>query len=71
MDDGNSGTVTNEVNLVNDPAIRNIPTLRSAVITNFPAATEGNMFRFMITAFNKEGSCNSLLSSILYAGVPN
>jgi hypothetical protein len=70
MDDGIGGTITNEVNSVNDVFIRDIPTLRSAVITAFPVSTEGNTFRFKVRAFNKEGSVDSLVQSILYAGVP-
>lgn len=71
MDDGAGGSIINEVNAVNDPAIRSIPTLRSATITVFPALTSGNTFRFIVTAFNLEGSTNSLITSILYAGVPS
>jgi hypothetical protein len=71
MDDGNGGTITNEVNTASDPLIRGIPTLRKAVISTFPTSTTGNTFRFIIRVFNKEGHQDSLQVSILYAGVPD
>jgi hypothetical protein len=70
-DDGAGGTITTEVNTNNDPAIRGIPTLRQANITYFPIGSEGDTFRFMVTAFNNEGSTDSLSTSIIYAGPPD
>lgn len=58
-DDGTGSTVNVEVNSINDPLIRDIPTLKKAVVTNFPAAGEGLTYRFMIQVYNKEGSSNS------------
>lgn len=40
--------VTTEVNSVNDPAVRNIPTLTQLVVTYFPALTDGFTFRFTV-----------------------
>ena len=45
-DDGAGSAISTEVNLANDPLVRDIPTLDRLVVTNFPAATEGNTFRF-------------------------
>lgn len=70
-DDGAGSAITDEVNSVSDTLVRNIPTLNSLVVTNFPVSSEGLTFRFQITVFNKEGSSLSNIGSILYAGVPN
>lgn len=43
-DDGTGSQVFTEVNTASDPAIRNIPTLGQATITNFPADSEGLIF---------------------------
>jgi len=43
---GDLTPITTEVNLANDPAVRNIPTLNQFVVTAFPANTEGFTFRF-------------------------
>jgi len=40
--------ITTEVNLVNDPAVRNKPTLTQLTVTSFPANTEGFTFRFIV-----------------------
>jgi len=63
--------VTTEVNSNNDPAIRNIPILRQATVTSFPVTPEGKSFRFMVRVFNKEGSADSVYTSIVLAGVPD
>lgn len=55
MDDGNGGVLVNEMNAPNDVNVRNMPTLRKLVVTNFPANSGGQSFRFKITAFNREG----------------
>ena len=43
-DDGTGAQIFTEVNTQSDPAIRNIPTLSQATITNFPADSEGIIF---------------------------
>jgi hypothetical protein len=43
---GDLTPISTEVNVVNDPAVRNIPTLNQFVVTAFPADTEGFTFRF-------------------------
>jgi hypothetical protein len=53
-DNGAGGPVTTEVNVVDDPAVRNIPTLRELVVTNFTGVI-GSSIRFLITAYNEEG----------------
>ena len=58
-----------EVNSLNDPLVRNIPTLRSYTVTNFVGGN-GQSFRFKVTSYNKEGSTDSQFASILLAGPP-
>jgi len=43
---GDMTPITTEVNLANDPAVRNNPTLNQFVVTAFPTNTEGFTFRF-------------------------
>jgi hypothetical protein len=38
--------ITTEVNLANDPSVRNRPTLNKLQITYFPTLTDGFTFRF-------------------------
>jgi len=70
-DDGLGGDIVTEVNLVNDLAVRKMPTLRKLIVTNFPANSGGKSFRFKITAFNREGKTDSGISTYILAGVPN
>jgi hypothetical protein len=44
MSDGTSDGIFNEVNIVDDPAVRNIPTLQSFTITAFTMANIGSTF---------------------------
>lgn len=69
-DDGNGGDLIQEVNSVNDVAVRNMPTLRKLLVSNFPANSGGKPFRFKVTAYNREGQTDSAISSYLLAGVP-
>ena len=41
------------------------------MVSNFPANTGGNPFRFKITVYNREGETDSGIASYLLAGVPN
>lgn len=70
-DDGYGGDITTEVNLVNDLAVRNMPTLRKLLVTNFPSNMGGKPFRFKIVSYNREGQTDSGISSFLLAGVPS
>ena len=70
-DDAIGSDVTTEVNANNDPAVRNIPTLRKLTVTNFPVGSEGLTFRFKVTALNKEGATDSGYTSIVLAGPPD
>ena len=70
-DDGEGGEVVTEVNTDNDSEIRNNPILRQATITNFPAGSVGQYFRYKMVAFNREGSTDSALVTVLNAGPPN
>jgi len=42
--DGLGGPITTEVNSISDSNIRDKPTLRQTVITNFPANSSGKVF---------------------------
>ena len=47
-DDGSAGAVSTEVNTGSDTNVRDKPTLRSMLITNFPADGMGKTFTFQI-----------------------
>ena len=70
-DDGQSGEVVTEVNTDDDPTIRNNPILRRATITNFPTDSVGQYFRYKVVVFNREGSSDSPLVTVLNAGPPD
>jgi hypothetical protein len=60
------------VNSAQDPAVRDIPTLRELVVSDLPTGKEGEYIRFSIRAFNREGNVDSnSYSTIFYASVPN
>jgi hypothetical protein len=50
--DGENGSITTEVNSDQDTNIRDKPTLRQMVITNYPTDARGNTFMYQIEAFN-------------------
>jgi hypothetical protein len=54
-DDAEGGDLITEVNLANDLAVRNMPTLRKLMVTNFPLNSGGKAIRFKITVYNREG----------------
>ena len=71
-DDGNSGTITTEVNTSNDPAIRGDPSLSGVTITNFSTGTEGSAFRIKVTAFNSGGrQADSGIQTFILASIPD
>ena len=43
--------IATEVNTLNDPTVRNKPTLVELLVSNFPTSTEGFTFRFQIKVF--------------------
>lgn len=45
-DDGANGSIDTEVNSANDANVRDLPSLNSFAVTNFPSSSEGNTFRF-------------------------
>lgn len=47
-DDGQGGDISTEVNLVEDPAVRDLPSLNQLTVTNFPADSLGLTFRFQL-----------------------
>lgn len=47
-DDGNGANIDVEVNTDNDPAVRDLPSLNSLRVTDFPANSEGKTFRFQV-----------------------
>ena len=70
-DDAQGSDVTIEVNEDDDPNIRNDPVLKQATITSFPTDTVGSFFRFKMRVFNREGSSESALITLLNAGPPD
>ena len=69
-DDGTGNQIFTEVNIPNDPAIRNNPVLRQVSITNLPALSEGKIFQVKVTVFNREGSAQSPAFRIMNSGKP-
>jgi hypothetical protein len=69
IDDGASLLPTTEVNMVNDPSIRYIPTLRSAIAI-IPITEIGKTFTFSLHVFNREGSISSVNVCFLFATIP-
>lgn len=70
-DDGSGGEIITEINISNDLAVRNMPTLRKLMANNFPIGNGGKPFRFKVTAYNREGLTDSGIATYLLAGVPN
>ena len=71
-DEGDQTDPQVEVNLDDDPGVRNIPTLRQLEVTNLPSGKEGEYIRFKLRAFNREGWTDSgTVSSILMSAVPS
>ena len=56
---------------MNDPNVRNITTLTSLIITNFPADSTGNTFFYQIEVFNYVLSSLSDTSSYILADIPS
>lgn len=70
MDDGQNGPISNEVNTNNDPLVRGLPSLNTLVVTNFPANSDGDTFRFQIEVFTTQRSGLSDVGFITKASVP-
>lgn len=70
-DDSVGGDVDIEINEENDPLIRDKAILKQATVTNYPANTVGNFFRYKMRAYNREGYTESALVSFLNAGPPD
>ena len=70
-DDSIGGDVDVEINEAEDPLIRDNPILKQATVTNFPANTVGNFFRYKMRVYNREGSSESALITLLNAGPPD
>jgi hypothetical protein len=70
-DDGNSGSITTEVNSANDPLVRNNPNLSSLNVTSFPVGGLGSKFRFIVTAFNAVGSSKSPVVTGVLSDLPS
>ena len=50
-DDGVGGNIDTEVNLDDDPAVRELPSLNTLAVTYFPVSTDGQTFRFQVQVF--------------------
>ena len=69
-DDGASGPITTEVNSDSDTNVRDKPTLRELIITNYESADVGKTFVYQIQAFNVVRSSLSDTSSYIFGSVP-
>jgi hypothetical protein len=69
-DDGVTGDPTIEINSDNDIAIRNKPTLRSA-IASFDTADLGTKYTFQVRVYNREGETISNSISYLFSTTPD
>ena len=70
-DDGITGSATTEVNTSTDTNVRDKPTLRSLLITEFPADGLGKTFTFQVQVFNVVGSTLSNTATYVLAGIPS
>lgn len=68
--EGDGTSATTEVNLSNDSQIRNNPSLRSAVVTFFPASSVGKTFLFRVIVYTADSSSYSSGLLIKLAGLP-
>ncbi len=70
-DPDNGVEVYSEVNSVQDPNIRDQPDLFQATITNFAAGSVGQVFKYVVEAFNAIGGTRSRTASYLLATPPS
>jgi hypothetical protein len=61
--DGQGGAVDTEINTESDSNIRNLPSLRQATVTNYPADSLGLTFIYQIEVFNAVLSTKSSTTS--------
>ena len=70
IDNGVTGVPTTEVNMANDPNIRNIPTLRQATITTLTSSDLGKDYSLKLQATTVRGDFFSQIVKITFATVP-
>ncbi len=68
-DDGITQIPSIEVNSVNDPLVRNIPTIRQVEVA-LRQADLGNRFKYELRVYNSEGSTSSTSVRLLFATEP-
>lgn len=56
---------------MNDAAVRDLPSLNQFTVTSFPAASEGNTFRFKIKVFTTAREADSGIGYFILADVPD
>jgi hypothetical protein len=59
------------VNSAADSNVRNKPTLRSLLITNYPSSSVGKTFTYQVKVWNAVGSSLSDTASYVLAGIPS
>jgi hypothetical protein len=69
-DDGITKNPIIEVNSINDPTVRNIPTLRQVSVT-LANSDLGKTFTYVLYVFNREGSIMSEYVCYLFATIPD
>ena len=66
-----SAVINTEVNSASDSNVRNKPTLRSLLITNYPANSVGKTFTYQVKVWNAVGSSLSDTAKYILAGIPS
>jgi hypothetical protein len=69
-DDGSTQVPSIEINLDDDPSVRNIPTLRQ-VVAQLDPSDLGKKFTFQLKVFNREGSTSSPLVAYFFSTTPD
>ena len=71
-DDGTTGNPTVEINADNDVNVRDKPTLRTIIVTNFddPAQDLGKEFAFQVRVSNREGETLGSIARYVFSATP-
>ena len=72
-DDGASGNPTIEINSDNDVNVRDKPTLRTVIVSNFadPASDLGKEFAFQVRVTNREGETQGAIARYTFSATPD
>lgn len=70
-DDGLGSTIDVEVNTDNDVNVRDLPSLDTFEVTNFPENSQGRTFRFQVKVITTQHEALSEISFMVLAGLPS